>query len=280
MPSAPILLSLRKQRLDSAGRNEGPLPQSQSGPESSLVVAIIGIAVAVASCASLDSPPTIAVAANFREAAEEIGTAFRAASGQSVRFSFGSTGQLLVQVAQGAPFDAFLAADQRRPRMAIDDGHAVAGSQFTYATGRLVLFSEDRDLVQGPQTLVKGGYARLSIAEPALAPYGAAAIEVLQELGALDSVRPKMVRGMNVAQAYQFVRTGNADLGLVALSQVVGYTGGSRWVVPCDLHSPIKQDAVLLNRGAENPVAQAFLAFLEGPEAATVLRKFGYSASN
>ena len=238
------------------------------------------MALVMASCAALDSPPTIAVAANFREAADEIGSAFRTSSGQPLRFSFGSTGQLLVQVSQGAPFDAFLAADQLRPRMAVDDGHAVAGSQFTYATGRLVLFSGDRDLVRGPETLIQGEFVRLSIAEPALAPYGAAAIEVLQVLGALESVRPKLVRGMNVAQAYQFVRSGNAELGLVALSQVVGYTGGSRWVVPHDLHSPIRQDAVLLNRGAENPVAQAFLAFLAGPEAATVLRKFGYSASN
>ena len=198
------------------------------------------------------------------------------ATAHSAVFSFGSTGQLYAQITQGAPFDVFLAADQKRAQMSVDEGLGVAGSRFTYAQGRIVLFSMDDDLVAGPETLRTGKFAKLAIADPALAPYGAAAVEALWSLGSYDRVRERIVRGMNVAQAFQFVYSGNADIGLVALSQVARLSNGSRWLVPNNLHSPIAQDAVLLWRGISNPAASAFLAFLQGPEADAVRDQHGY----
>ena len=218
----------------------------------------------------------IAAAANFRDAAIEIGNAFEAATAHQVVFSFGSTGQLYAQIAQGAPYDVFLAADQERARMSVKAGFAVAGSQFTYAQGRIVLFSMDVDLVAGPETLRGGEFAKLAIADPALAPYGVAAVEALKNLGSYERVEARIVRGLNVAQAFQFVYSGNAGVGLVALSQVARLSRGSQWLVPDSLHPPIAQDAVLLRRGISNPVASAFLAFLRGPEADAVRNRYGY----
>lgn len=239
--------------------------------------AIAGLAaLQAAACESPTSVATVAVAANFREAAEEIGTAFGAATGHGVRFSFGSTGQLFVQIAQGAPFDAFLAADRARAAKAVREGYAVAGSRFTYATGRIVLYSVGDSLVTGPETLTHGAFNRLAIAEPASAPYGAAAVETLRALDVLDEVEDRIVRGMNVAQAHQFVRSGNADLGFVALSLAAAHANGSRWLVPANLHSPIEQDAVLLKRGEGNPAARAFLDFLKHPDTEAILRKHSY----
>ena len=222
----------------------------------------------------------IAVASNFREAAGEIGAAFEAATGHDVVFSFGSTGQLFVQITQGAPFDAFLAADQHRAERAVEVGLAVMGSRFTYATGRIVLFSMDDKLVVGPKTLQGGKFTKLAIAEPASAPYGAAAMETLRALDILESVKGRIVKGLNIAQTYQFVRTGNAELGFVALSQMVLQRGGSRWIVPRTLHAPIAQDAVLLRSGAGNDVAKAFLAFLRGPAANAIRQKYGYKGED
>lgn len=222
----------------------------------------------------------IAVASNFREAAGEIGAAFEAATGHDVIFSFGSTGQLFVQITQGAPFDAFLAADQDRAERAVKVGLAVEGSRFTYATGRIVLFSMDEKLVAGPETLQEGKFTKLAIAEPASAPYGAAAMETLRALASLESVKGRIVRGLNIAQTYQFVRTGNAELGFVALSQIAVHDGGSRWIVPQDLHAPISQDAVLLRSGVGNDAAKAFLAFLRDPESDAIRSKYGYKGEN
>ena len=217
-----------------------------------------------------------AVAANFATAAQEIGELFERATGHEVLLSFGSSGQLYAQITQGAPFDAFLAADRGYPRRAVRDGHALAASVFTYATGRLVLFSADPARVDGQASLAEGEFSRLAIANPQLAPYGAAAMEVLEARGVADRLRPRLVRGNNVAQTYQFVATGNAELGFVALAQVIGHQRGSRWLVPRDLHSPIAQDAVLLARASGSDAAAAFLAFLRGPAAAAVLERYGY----
>ena len=222
----------------------------------------------------------VAVATNFRTAAIEIGRAFRAATPHVAVFSFGSTGQLYAQISQGAPFDVFLAADQARPAKAVEEGFAVPASRFTYALGRIVLFSMDETLVTREATLRSGKIARLAIAEPALAPYGAAAVEVLQALDVHDVLRDRIVRGINVAQAYQFVHSGNADAGFVALSQVALHAGGSRWIVPRGLHAPIAQDAVVLRRGAGNAAALAFVQFLQGPEAGSVRQKYGYGRGN
>lgn len=218
----------------------------------------------------------VAVAANFTEAAKEIGALFEKASGDKAVFSFGATGQLFTQITQEAPFEVFLSADQKTPKKAIAEGLAVPDSLFTYATGRVVLFSKDKDLVKGAETLKEGKFQKISIANPATAPYGAAAVEVLKKLGVYDALSPKIVQGNNIAQAYQFVDTGTAEIGFVALSQVIKKDEGSRWLVPEDLYAPIAQDAVLLKRGAENPAAKAFLAFLKGPEANAVKEKYGY----
>lgn len=222
----------------------------------------------------------VAVAANFTDAAREIGARFEAAAGHQVVFSFGATGQLYTQIVQGAPFEVFLAADQARPAKAVKKGIAVPGSRFTYATGSIVLFSKDRNFVAGADTLRSGKFTRIAIANPVTAPYGAAAVQAMRALGVYDALVSRIVQGNNIAQAYQFVETGNAELGFVALSQVVRHNEGSRWIVPADLHAPIAQDAVLLMRGVDRDAAQAFVAFLKGPQARAVKEKYGYGAGD
>ncbi len=223
---------------------------------------------------------TVAVAANFTDAAKDMAALFEKATGNKAVFSFGSTGQLYTQITQGAPFDVFLAADQARPEKAIAGGLAVPGSRFTYATGRIVLFSRDKALVKGPETLKSGGFAKIAIANPVTAPYGAAAVEAMKALGVYETLKPKIVQGGNIAQTYQFVETGNAELGFVALSQVVRNSEGSRWIVPQNLYKAIAQDAVLLKNGAGNAAATAFIAFLKGPEARKVKETYGYGAGD
>lgn len=222
----------------------------------------------------------VAVAANFTAAAREIGALFETQSGYKVAFSFGSTGQLYTQITQGAPFDVYLAADQARPRKAVEEGFAVPASRFTYATGRLVLYSEDPSLVKDETTLEAANFDKIAIANPVIAPYGAAAVQAMRTLGVYDSLAGRIVQGDNVTQTYQFVATGNAELGFIALSQVAAKTGGSRWLVPDRLYSTIAQDAVLLEHGAGNDAARAFLLFLEGPEAEDVKTRYGYGAGD
>jgi molybdate transport system substrate-binding protein len=219
----------------------------------------------------------VAVAANFTEAAREIGALFARSGGDSAVFSFGSTGQLYAQITQQAPFEVFLAADQARPAKAEQEGHAVPGSRFTYATGRIVLFSMDKSAVRGEATLREARFGKLAICNPQTAPYGAASVETLKALGVYDALSRKLVVGANIAQAYQFVATGNAEVGFVALSQVARDPDrGSRWVVPATLYTPIAQDAVLLKTGSGNPAARAFLDFLKGPQARAVIERYGY----
>lgn len=220
----------------------------------------------------------VAVAANFAAAAGELGPRFEQAAGHRARFSFGSTGRLYAQITQGAPYEVFLAADRVHPQRAVAAGYAVPDTTFTYATGRLVLFSADRALVTGRGTLTGTDYTRLAIPNPRLAPYGSAAVAALRALGVYDQVQPRLVFGNNVAQAYQFVISGNAELGLVALAQVATHAGGSRWLVPAELHPALEQDAVLLQPGAGNPAARAFLDFLRTPAARAVIARYGYGA--
>ncbi len=217
-----------------------------------------------------------AVAANFTAAAREIAAAFEDATGHGALLSFGSTGQLYAQILQGAPFDVFLAADEARPELAEREGLAVPGSRRTYAVGRLVLFSTEPERVTGPDALRDPGLRRVALANPALAPYGRAALEAATALGVEDAVRDRQVIGTNVSQAHQFVRTGNAELGFLALSQVARSTDGSRWLVPEDLHAPIRQQAVLLEAGRDNPAAARFLDFLGSETAREILRRHGY----
>jgi len=218
----------------------------------------------------------VAVAANFTDAANEIAAAFKEKTGHEAILSFGSTGQLYTQITQEAPFEVFLAADDERPAKATEEGFGVPESQFTYAIGTLVLWSQDPDLVQGEGTLKNGDFTKIAIANPEAAPYGAAAVQTMRELGVYDQLEPKLVQGNNISQTLQFVETGNAELGFVALAQVARNDEGSRWVVPEDLHDAIRQDAVLLKTGEDSEAAKAFVEFLKGPEAAAITKEFGY----
>ncbi|HYG90267.1 MAG TPA: molybdate ABC transporter substrate-binding protein [Azospirillum sp.] len=221
----------------------------------------------------------IAVAANFTEPAKEIAKAFEAKTGHKAVLSFGATGQFYAQIRQDAPFTVFLAADDETPKKAVEEGLAVADSRFTYAIGRLVLWSKDPNKVGGEETLRKAAFEKIAIANPAVAPYGAATVQAMRKMGVYDALQPKIVQGNTIAQTYQFVETGNAEVGFVALSQVVARNEGSRWAVPESLHAPIRQDAVLLKKGADDEAAKAFLAFLQGPEAGSVIAKYGYGTA-
>jgi molybdate transport system substrate-binding protein len=218
----------------------------------------------------------VAVAANFTDAANEIAKVFKEKTGHEAVLSFGSTGQLYTQITQEAPFQVFLAADDERPAKAIEEGFAVPDSQFTYAIGTLVLWSQDPELVQGEETLKSGDFTKIAIANPEAAPYGAAAVQTMEALGVYDQLEPKLVQGNNISQTLQFVETGNAELGFIALAQVARNDDGSRWVVPEDLHDTIRQDAVLLKTGEDSEAAKAFVEFLQGPEATAIIKEFGY----
>lgn len=219
----------------------------------------------------------VAVAANFTEPAKEIAARFKARTGHDAVLSFGSSGQFYAQIANGAPFEVFLSADRERPEKAEAEGLGVVGSRFTYAVGRLVLYSKTPGLVDPRGAVLKGGrFAKIAIADPKTAPYGLAAVETLKKLGVYEALAPKLVKGTSITQAYQFVDTGAAELGFVALSQVVAVKGGSRWIVPAADHTPIDQQAVLLKTGANAPAAKAFIAFLKGSEAKAIVRKYGY----
>jgi molybdate transport system substrate-binding protein len=223
----------------------------------------------------------VAVAANFAGALTALSDGFTQATGHVIKASAGPTGRFFVQITQGgAPFEVLLAADTKTPQRLVDSGHAQAGSRFTYAVGQLVLWSAQPGLVddQG-QVLAGGRFAHLAIANPKLAPYGQAAMEVLAARGVLEALRPRLVTGDTVAQAYQFVRSGNAELGFVALSLVAApgqAAAGSTWHVPQALYQPIRQDAVLLQAGATRPAARALLDYLKTPAARAVIARFGY----
>jgi molybdate transport system substrate-binding protein len=243
----------------------------------SLVGSFAGVVLAFGPSAALAADTQVAVAANFTEPAKEIAAAFKTATGNTATLSFGSSGQFYAQMSKGAPYEVFLSADADRPAAAEKDGLAVAGTRFTYAVGRLVLYSKTPGLVDGAGAVLKTDrFAKLSIADPAAAPYGTAAVQTLTKLGLYDALKPKIVQGSSITQAYQFVDTGAAELGFVALSQVINVTGGSRWVVPAADHAPIFQQAILLKTGQDNAAAKAFLAFLKGPQAVAIIKKYGY----
>ena len=229
----------------------------------------------------LSAEALVAVAANFLETGEDLKQRFETGSPHKIKLASGSTGQLYAQIVNGAPFDLLLAADRARPERLVEEGGAVAGSRFTYATGRLTLWSADEDLVgkSGVEVLENGAFRALAIANPALAPYGVAAEELLVSLGLAEELQEKIVKGQNVAQAFSMVATGNAEVGLVAMSQVVSPRNqnlGRRWDLPQSLYTPIRQDAVLLSRGADNPAAREFLRFLHSGEARARIALYGY----
>ncbi len=222
----------------------------------------------------------VAVAANFTAPIQAIAKDFEKDTGHKLVASFGATGQFYTQIKNGAPFEVFLAADDTTPARLESEHEIVQGSRFTYAIGTLALWSAKTDYVDGNgQVLRSGQFEHLSIANPKAAPYGLAATQVLDKLGLTEAIKPKIVEGQSIAQAYQFVSSGNAELGFVALSQVYKdgkLTGGSAWIVPANLHEPIRQDAVILNKGKDSVAAKALLDYLKGPKAAAVIQSYGY----
>ncbi len=235
----------------------------------------LGLA-ALISAPALAAEVSAAVAANFTKPAEELGAAFTAKTGDTVTFSFGATGQLYTQITQAAPFEVFLAADNKRPAQAVAEGHGVDGTVFTYAVGKVVLYAPTLDVTDGEAVLKADAFQHLSVADPKTAPYGAAGMEVLDKLGLTEAVTPKIVTGENISQTLQFIESGNAELGFVALSQVIGKPATQVWRVPADLYSPILQDAVLTKAGEANPAAKAFLEFLRSDEGKAIIEKYGY----
>lgn len=223
---------------------------------------------------------TVAVAANFAAPMQRIAAAFAQDTGHRAQLAVGSTGKFYAQIKHGAPFQVLLAADDATPARLEGEGLSVAGTRFTYATGRLVLWSAQPALVDDQGAVLRAGrFERLALADPKLAPYGAAALQTLSALGLLPAVAPKFVQGENIAQAFHFVASGNAPLGFVAMSQVFldgRLTQGSAWVVPANLHAPLRQDAVLLKEGRAHAGAVALMAYLRGDKARAIIRAAGY----
>lgn len=223
---------------------------------------------------------SVAVASNFTAPAQKIAAAFEQDTGHKAVLAFGATGKFYAQIKNGAPFQVLLAADGATPARLEKEGLTQASSRFTYAIGRLVLWSPQPAWVDDKgEVLRSASFAHLAIANPKLAPYGLAAMETLGKLGLLAALQPRLVQGENIGQAYQFVATGNAALGFVALSQVMSegrITQGSAWVIPAQWHTPIRQDAVVLAAAKDNPAALAWITFLKSDKARAIIRSFGY----
>lgn len=245
------------------------------------ILARLLCAAAVLSCTAAQAAEvSVAVAANFTAPMQKIAAEFERDTGHKAQLSFGATGKFYAQIKNGAPFEIFLSADDTTPLKLEEEGEAVAGSRFTYAVGKLVLWSAQPGVVddQG-QVLARGTFNHLAVANPKTAPYGAAALQVMRKLGMADVLAPKLVTGENIAQTYQFVASGNAELGFVALSQVWAggrLTGGSAWMVPTELHEPLRQDAVILANGRDKPAAKALADYLRSAKAVEIIKSYGY----
>ena len=222
----------------------------------------------------------VAVAANFSAPMQQIAALFQKETGHQIKLSFGASGGIYAQIKNGAPFDLFLSADQLTPQKLEAEGLGVPNSRFTYATGQLVLWSKQEGLVDAKgHVLQNKSIQRIALANPKLAPYGAAAMETMTNLGLLKELQSKLVQGDNIAQTYQFVSTQNAQIGFVALSQVFAngnITSGSAWIVPGNLHQPLQQDVILLRKGQDNKAATALLLYLKGEQAKKIMKSFGY----
>ncbi len=223
----------------------------------------------------------VAVAGNFTGPMEKIVPSFEQETGHKAIVAYGTVGKFYAQINNGAPFDVLISADEETPRRLVKDGLAIAESRFTYAVGKLVLWSKKPGFVDdNGEVLKRQAFKHLAIASPKLAVYGAAAVEVMKKLGVYELLAPKLVLGENITQTYQFVATGNAELGFVALSQIYkdgNYAAGSYWMVPAELYPQLKQDAVLLKRGNENTAARALLAYLQSETARGIIRSYGYT---
>ena len=234
-------------------------------------------AIFISPTATFAETVNIAVAANFTDPAKEMAQIFREKTGHDAIFSFGPSGQFYAQIKESAPFQIFLSADEERPKKLVEEGFAVPNGSFTYAIGRLVLWSKKPGFVKNEEVLKKGNFTKISIANPASAPYGVAAIEVMKALNVYDALKSKIVEGNSIAQTFQFVDSDNAELGFIAQSQIMTRTGGSGWQVPQKLYKEIRQDAVLLKSGENNEAAKAFITFLKGSVAKNIIKKFGYA---
>ncbi len=243
-----------------------------------IIRSLLALNLIMATGTALAGEVRLAIASNFHDAAEHLATQFTEATGHSSRISYGSTGKLYAQIRHGAPFDVFLAADQERPRLMEKSGSGVAGTRFTYAVGKLALWSPDPEAFKDPETFLRAGDIRhMAIANPKTAPYGLAARQTLEHLGLWAALESRLVRGESIAQTFQFVATGNAKAGFVALAQLRDdHEGGARWEVPDTYHDPIAQQAILLERGRDNEAARAWLAFLASGEAQNIIRQYGY----
>lgn len=245
---------------------------------SRLAVLLLGV---IAHSFVLADEAQVAVAANFAEPIKAIAAVLEKTTGHKLKVTLGATGKLHAQITNGAPFDVLLAANTATPAALEKDGWAQPGSRFTYATGKLVLWSADAALVDAKGDVLKNGHFRkLAYAAPKIAPYGAAAVQVMDKLGLQAALTPKLVQGESIGQTFTFIFTGNAELGFVALSQVLEggrLKSGSMWVVPQNLYQPIQQDAVLLKRGANNPAAQALMLLLKSSNIKALIRSHGYA---
>ena len=241
----------------------------------------LAIAGALFAVAAQAGEVTVAVAANFTAPMQKIAQAFEKDTGHKVQLAFGATGKFYAQIKNGAPFAVLLAADDETPTRLEQEGLAVAGTRFTYATGRLALWSKQPNMVDDKGEVLRSNrFDKLAIADPKLAPYGVAAMEVMQRMGVQANVQSKLVQGESIGQTYQFVSTENAQLGFVALSQISRdgrITQGSAWVVPTHLHTPLKQDAVLLHAGKGNAAATALLKYVQGETAKAIIQSYGYA---
>ena len=239
------------------------------------------LCAAVLSCGTARAAEvSVAVAANFTAPMQKIAAEFERDTGHKARLAFGATGKFYAQIRNGAPFEIFLSADDTTPAKLEEEGATVAGSRFTYAIGRLALWSAQPGVVDDRgEVLSRGAFAHLAVANPKTAPYGAAAMQVLRKRGLAEALAAKLVTGENIAQTHQFVASGNAELGFVALSQVWAdgrLAGGSAWLVPAELHAPLRQDAVILAAGRDRPAARALAEYLRGAKAAAIIKSYGY----
>jgi len=239
-----------------------------------LILSLLAIATAHA------DEVQVAVAANFTGPMQVIAVLFERDTGHKAKLVFGATGKFYAQITNGAPFEVLLAADDETPAKLVKEGHAVTGTPFTYAIGKLVLWSADPKLIDAKgDVLKKGGFKHLALANPKTAPYGAAGMQVMTRLGVADTIKPLIVQGENISQTHQFIATGAAELGFVAYSQVIknGAIGsGSGWIVPGSLYDTIRQDAVILAKGKDKPAALALMKYLKGEKALAVIKSFGY----
>lgn len=237
----------------------------------------LAVALAFSAASAWAEDVQVAVAANFTKPMEKIAADFEKATGNKVMTSFGASGKLVEQMKNGAPFEIFLSADQKNPLKLEEEKLDVPGSRFTYAVGKLVLWSAKPGSVDDKGDVLKtADFQHIAIADPKTAPYGKAALDTMTKLGLLETLQPKIVQGDSIAQTKEFVSSGNAELGFVALSQVIKDSSGSSWTVPQALYEPLYQDAILLKTGENSPAAKALLAYLKSAPAQAVIKAFGY----